>query len=77
MYITEIEKHPKENIIACICDRCKKRIEANDVFEFQEMHHIRFVGGYGSIFGDETSVKCDLCQNCLLELIGNYARIEE
>lgn len=74
----EIEEVKKEKVIvAYICDRCKKRIEWEDHMEFQEMHHIDFRAGYGSIFGDETRVKCDLCQDCLKELIGEFARTDD
>jgi hypothetical protein len=79
MIITEtISQTFKQDIIrSCICDRCKKEIDATDDFEFQEMQHISFMGGYGSVFGDETMVNCDLCQYCLKELIGSFARIED
>jgi DNA-directed RNA polymerase subunit RPC12/RpoP len=67
------QKEPK----LYICDKCKKEfIPEVDVFEIQEFHHIRFEGGYDSIFGDESIVKCDLCQHCLYELIGLFADIK-
>ena len=53
-----------------ICDKCKKEI-SNDI-ELQETHSINFIGGYGSVFGDGNKVECDLCQNCLKELIGDF-----
>lgn len=56
------------------CDRCSTRIEAQD-FETQEGHHIDFVGGYTSVFGDGTRVQCDLCQGCLLALIKDFCRV--
>lgn len=60
------------------CDRCHKNYDADkssmDVFEVQEFHHIGFTGGYASIFGDETTIECDLCQHCLKELIGDFYR---
>ncbi len=66
-------------VTAIECDRCHKKYKAdgdsNDVFETQEFHHIRFTGGYASVFGDESRVECDLCQYCLKELIGEFARI--
>jgi len=60
-----------------ICDKCGVEVFANDPMELQEFHHVNFVGGYGSVFGDEAWVQCDLCQNCLMELIGDYCRCEE
>jgi len=53
-----------------ICDRCKKDI--SDEMELQEIHSIQFTGGYNSVFGDENIVTCDLCQQCLKELIGDF-----
>jgi hypothetical protein len=31
---------------------------------------VDFIGGYGSVFGDETRVRCDICQHCLHGMIG-------
>ncbi len=57
-----------------VCDRCEKKI--TDDFELQEMHHINFVGGYSSIFGDGSVVACDLCQHCLHEMIKDFCNID-
>jgi len=51
--------------------------DQRDMWEISEMHHIDFTGGYGSIFGDGNSVRCDLCQHCLRDLIRPFARIED
>ena len=45
--------------------------------ELQEWHHIDFVGGYSSVFGDGVIVQANICQDCLLELIGNFCRMSE
>jgi len=69
-----------EKVVAKQCDRCKKEYamptidNVNTVLETQEFLHIRFTGGYASVFGDETTVECDLCQHCLKSLIGEYVR---
>jgi len=65
-----------EEITRVQCDRCKKEYCASD-FEALEFHQIKFVGGYGSIFGDGVEVKCDLCQHCLYEMIGQICRKRE
>ena len=65
-----------EEIISVKCDRCGKEYDALD-FEAQEFHHIKFTGGYASIFGDGTEVECDLCQYCLHEMIGDICRRNE
>lgn len=53
-----------------ICDRCKR--EVDDEMELQEAYIIRFTGGPNSVFGDMNNVSCDLCQQCLKELIGGF-----
>ena len=81
MLITEMVQEDVEKVVAKRCDRCKKeygmptvdRLQA--VFEIQEFHHIRFTGGYSSVFGDEATVECDLCQHCLKALVGKFMRV--
>ena len=58
-----------------ICDKCSKAVTDNDWVEWQEFYSIRFRGGFGSVFGDESWVSCDLCQDCLYEMIKDFARI--
>jgi hypothetical protein len=65
----------EDHVISVTCDKCKKEIFTEDWVDIQEMHHIRFTGGYGSVFGDESKVECDFCQQCLKEIIGPYCRI--
>ena len=70
------EKH----LVEITCDVCKKTFVINDVNEIdeiQEFHYINFYGGYGSIFGDETLVQCDICQHCLNEKLGKYLRFND
>jgi len=60
------------------CDVCHKIFDPKlDIFETQEFLYIDFRGGYGSVFGDENKVECDICQRCLKELLGKYLRIGE
>ena len=41
-----------QEVVACTCDRCQRRMTADDgEFEWQERLSIAFRGGYGSIFG--------------------------
>jgi hypothetical protein len=64
-------------ITAYICDVCGKEFNfEDDIFETQEMVHINFTGGYGSIFGDGDTMRLDICQHCLKEKLGNYLRLE-
>lgn len=67
------ENKIKEVIKSITCDICGKTYF--DHFEHQEFHLIRFTGGYGSIFGDENEIECDICQKCLHEMIKDKYRI--
>jgi hypothetical protein len=58
------------------CDRCKKKFEPTDM-EAQEFFRIQKSCGYGSVFGDETTVETEICQYCAKELLGQYLRIVE
>ena len=54
------------------CDKCKKQFGEKDFIDWQECVCISMVGGYGSVFGDESSISLDLCQGCFKELCGDY-----
>jgi len=77
--IQEIKKEIKDKIMVGIeCDICHKEYPnktSEDEMEIQEFHHVRLRGGYGSVFGDDFEVECDICQYCLKDLIGKYCRI--
>jgi len=63
-----------------VCNRCGKEISRDDEdawIDWQEFFHIDFCGGYGSVWGDGTSVSIDLCQECSLEILKKYATTEE
>ena len=57
-----------------ICDKCGKRITPDDWIDWQEALQIRFTGGFGSVFGDEMSFRCDLCQHCVKDVLGEYIK---
>lgn len=74
---TKTEKIP----VNIACDVCKKEYSLSeqsrdDIVETQEFHHIRFVGGYGSIFGDGSKIQCDICQHCLKKVMGSYLVVD-
>ena len=56
------------------CDRCSTKVDVDDLAH-QEGHHIAFTGGYVSVFGDGAKVECDLCQDCLKAVVGDFCRI--
>jgi hypothetical protein len=68
----EVENQVPESIS---CDVCKTKYyygDLQDDMQIQEFHHIRFIGGYDSIFGDGVPIQCDICQKCLKEKLGDY-----
>lgn len=64
-----------EEPISKTCDICKKTVDHGEL-DFQEFHHIEFTGGYSSIFGDMATIVCDVCQDCLMTMIGNHCYYE-
>ncbi len=56
------------------CDRCGREDEA-DGMEGQEFLAYDMQGGYGSVFGDMSHIKIDLCQHCAKELLGQWIRV--
>lgn len=62
-----------QEIASVKCDVCGREYDAGNL-ETQEFHHIRFRGGYTSIFGDDVEVECDICQHCLYKMIDGFCR---
>lgn len=63
----------KKYIDKVICDVCKKEYSfTDDVMEAQEFQHIFVNGGFGSVFGDGSQLKADICQYCFKEIMGKY-----
>lgn len=75
VFVHEAVTIEQKVIKSIICDRCKT--ELSDLYELQEVFPIAFTGGYGSVFGDESIVRCDLCQHCLYEMIKDFCVIED
>ena len=75
------EAYTRKILDTIVCDCCKIVYENDnklkDVIEIEEFISIDKLNGYGSIFGDESKMKLDLCQNCVKKLLGEYIRIEE
>jgi len=74
MIIYKKEMVEQEVFDKLICDRCKKEVQHD--FELQESYSVHFWGGYSSVFGDGSEVECDLCQQCLKDLIGDFYRVK-
>jgi len=57
------------------CNKCKE--EFTDVLDTQEFLHFSDVGGYASKLGDGVRWSITLCQDCWLDLLGNYLDSQE
>lgn len=75
-YDKEMKEVEVEKFVGITCSVCKTFYRADDDMETQEFHHIRFTGGYASVFGDGSEIRCDLCQKCLKKMIGDYVEYE-
>jgi len=63
--------------VSITCDICGNEYDMQaDIDEYQEFTRIRNYAGYGSIFGDNNDVECDICQNCLKSKLGEFLRIK-
>lgn len=72
MQIKEKVRKTVSELSAVICDKCKTRVEVDDVFEMQEMLSLTIQGGYASVLGDGSTYDMDLCQKCVKEVLGPY-----
>jgi hypothetical protein len=66
-----IERQVLEKVV---CDKCGRIIKMNDYIEAEEVVTISFTGGYGSVFGDGSSMEAHLCQHCVLDMLGGVLR---
>lgn len=67
-----------KQLVGVHCDRCKAEFRVgvgNDDMEIQEMLIVDFTGGYGSVFGDGTHMKGELCQACVKTVLGPFLRV--
>ena len=73
MQNTKTKLVEREYIESVTCDVCQRTFD--DVMDLQEMIFISFTGGYTSVFGDETTVEIDICQECFKDKLGEYVRL--
>lgn len=65
----------EQRVVSITCDRCETKIDADDIYEFQEIVSIKIEAGYGSIFGDGNIYELDVCQKCVKETLGEHMRL--
>jgi hypothetical protein len=77
MIITK-EKVVTEKVVDhIICDSCGLKYTPENYEDWQEILCLRFTGGYGSVFGDGTTMEAQICQLCVRLLLGNILRETE
>jgi hypothetical protein len=60
-------------VVGFKCDRCKAEHEVDNFVEMQEYMRWVNTGGYGSIWGDGTTVEVIICQKCTHDLFKDFA----
>lgn len=76
MLDTKVILTEHQEVIAVSCDCCGRvYTKDQDELEIEEFQFIRFIGGYGSIFGDGNSCEVDICQHCVDTMLGKFIRI--
>ncbi|UYM16308.1 hypothetical protein [Endozoicomonas euniceicola] len=76
MIKTEQKQVQQDIEVAIECDRCKK-VYSKDNYGYHEILRLDFTAGYDSAFGDGYRVQCELCSECLHELISGFCRKSE
>ena len=74
MRIHEKIRKTVQQLSALVCDKCGKRIEADDTMEMQETLTLVIHGGYAAVLGDGMTYDLDLCQVCVKDVLGHYLR---
>jgi len=70
-------KREYSEVVSVTCSKCHRVITPADWVDWQEYQTISFTGGYGSNFGDGKTIRIDLCQQCLFDLVGDFYEVEE
>ncbi|MFP3891185.1 MAG: hypothetical protein ACLFVM_12930 [Ralstonia sp.] len=65
-----------QELVACTCDRCQRRLTSDEPGEWQERLSFDHSCGFDSVFGDRNTVSLDLCQHCVREVLGQWLHIE-
>ena len=65
----------EDNIKSVTCDRCKEK-RARDKMMNQEYLKFSYEGGFFSEYpGDLNRIEFELCERCMEELFGGFARV--
>lgn len=70
-----VESTTSRRTVAVVCDRCKRRIEANTP-EFEAITHINHRFHADSLWEKGARIYADVCESCLKEVISDFCQIE-
>lgn len=77
MKVIKLVTKEDEVIEQVICDKCGEKLSVQKTLQGNYCT-IRHTGGYGSEYPqDMDELEVDLCEPCLKELVGSFARITE
>lgn len=71
----EYKRRTVQEVAACTSDRCKRRLTPDKLGEWQERLSFDQSCGFDSVFGDGSTISLDLCQHCVLQVLGEWLRI--
>jgi len=71
---TETKEIQVETFVVCINAKGKFLSMIGSTRRIVQINHFC---GYGSIFGDENTIRAEFCQSCIKDILGAYLKIEE
>jgi len=71
----EYQSRTIQELAACTCDRCQRRLTPEEPGEWQERLSFDHSCGFESVFGDGNMVSVDLCQRCVQDVLSKWLRI--
>ena len=70
--ITEKKRLTKIEVVGYTCDVCET--DFRDTISLQEFLHYSDVGSYGSEIGDGVSKEIDICESCVIKVLGKWLK---
>ena len=79
MRIVRMNLEQEARLSGIRCDRCQAEArlhgDISGLFDFQEYLLVEFTSGYGAkAFDDGINYSCELCEQCVKDLLGDYLR---
>lgn len=76
MLHVEKVRRTREEVVGFTCSRCGVRYAPEDELEWQEKLLVELVGGYSAVFGDGSVLTVELCQRCIVAVLGPFACLD-